>query len=232
MAMRVWIVVALSFCGTGQSPASAEAPRAPLPGSARAEPDSFRQLEAEAQKLHPGLTSEEAVRLVQENFRNLYANRVKEQRFLVKPSAERIAARTAELIRLNHDLAGLLARGRRMVVTSPPSHSGRERSQQRTLIQEIGGTSRKIRDMFRDYFLDLNDTPFRFTLASKGDGAFRMFLLEAGRIQRQLHRELGRYFLGSRPGVVSVQEFGQPSVPVMAEALVQLSKLSQERISE
>lgn len=208
----------------------AENPSAEEPASDaafRGEP--FRSLQAEALQRFPDLSAEEAVRLVRENFRHVYANCVKESRFLVKPNNQRIAARTLEILRLQRDLSRTLARARRSLAARAEPTRGRAASIQVSLVREAGRTGRKIRDIFRENFLDMSHASFQMTLGT-GRNSFLMFLLEAERINRLLSQEMERYFLRDRPGIVAVGDYERPSIGVLGDALAKLAKISEEQL--
>ncbi len=223
MSVRV-LILGVSLAGGGTLWGETE-PRAPeLRGEA------FRQLEIELLQRNPGMSPENAAQLLAENFRHLYVNCVKESGFLVKPSSQRIASLTLELLRQQRELEDILVRARRSLALAADPSGGRMASLKLGLIREARQKGRKIRDIFRQNFLDSSQASFQMTMARSGDTAFLTFVMEGERINRLLNQEMERYFFGARPGVVAVRDYQRASISVLGEALTQLAKASEEKL--
>lgn len=186
----------------------------------------FSPLAQEARKRELDIEENELERLVYSNFQFVLHNKLNRRSFLVVPEPDHLILKICELFQLNDRLESLIARGQFL--------TARELSQRRVvpLIHEIEETAHRFKKTFGQYFVDSKQTSMVIPLASlrKGSDQFLHFLLHVEKIQRELARELTEYFLSPAPGRVSVADYQDHSLGVLAESIRQVSQWTRKEL--
>lgn len=181
----------------------------------------FSQLADVAEQRERAVERDDVDRMVEENIRFIFHNKLNRNRFLVIPRPEQVIERVQYILELDQEMAELIQEGRRIAADqsySPRCHE---------LVSEVGDRARVLKDEFRDYFVELKGSAYTLRLPNFDDspGQFVYFLVQSERIHSQLTQRLDEYFLNPSPGAVTVSNFQESSIVVLAESL---SKLSQE----
>lgn len=181
----------------------------------------FSRLTAVAEKREGAAEREDVDRMVEENIRFIFHNKLNRNRFLVIPRPDQVIDRVQLILELEAEMGELIQEGRRIAADRSYSRRCRE------LVSEVGSKAKVLKDEFRDYFIELKGSAYTLRLPDFDDssGQFVYFLVQSERIHSRLSQRLDDYFLNPSPGAVPVSNFHESSIVVLAESL---SRLSQE----
>ena len=186
----------------------------------------FSGIEAEIRVRMPGEDPAQLTLLARRNLQYLFFNRLNRSRFLALPSPQDVAERVSMLLRLNREISRSIGNGKTFLQPTAPRP---KISQQRQLIREIEGTTKRLRQQFGEFFLEPVDSSFSFSMPiSKKDFRFLHFVHQADRINQHLTQEMDGYFLAESPGSIHFSDYQKVTITVLTESLLRLCKLSRK----
>lgn len=186
----------------------------------------FSPLTAVAEQREGASKREDVDRMVEENIRFIFHNKLNRNRFLVIPRPEQVIERVQHILKLEAELGDLIREGRRIAADRSFSPRCRE------LVAEVGDKAKVLKNEFRDYFVELKGSAYTLRLPDFSDssGQFIYFLVQSERIHSRLRQRLDDYFLNPSPGAVPVSNFQESSIIVLAESLSRLSQEMDKRL--
>ncbi len=183
-------------------------------------------LEEEMRNRDLGIPDQEIANHLRRNFQFIFVNKLNNRRFLVRPSPQRIADSIAAILSAEKQLAGLVAEARQSHGTSGPGAAEHVGPGCKRSIDQITAATRELRKLFGENFVEVKTATFHIHLPAtrRRTDPVPVYLHQADRIQRMLRSRIDRYFFGPAPGSVSVADFEDVSVTVLADALIQLGR--------
>ncbi len=183
-------------------------------------------LEEEVRKRGLDIPDDQLSNQLRRNFRFIFVNKLNTQRFLVRPTPERVAQSILAILTAESRMRDLLTEARELHGSRGGPTEPHPRPDCRRNVDQITRATQELRKLFRENFVEVKSATFNINLPGKRgvQDPVPMYLNQAERIHIMLKSRIDRYFFGPAPGSVSVADFEDVSVSVLADALIQLGR--------
>lgn len=188
----------------------------------------FATLEEAAQRLNPDLAHNGFEELVRANFQFIFYNKLNTGSFLMTPPPQDIVDQIAEVLNRKHRLQELITEGKMLAARSDGGRRKRE------LVIEIRNAARNLETAFRRYFLDLRQSSYTVNMRffETRDSQFGFYISLCDQINKNLSREVERYFLSTAPGVVEVSDYEVVGITVLSESIRKISMITEKNLRQ
>ena len=189
----------------------------------------FETYRLEAQRRFSALGPEGVERLVRENFRFVYLQRMRRDFFLRYPRPEWAMERLTAVLKLHRELQQSIDSTRGIA-----SSEGVSRRRVREAVHHIGRLAGDLRRTFRTSFEERKGISFRYQIPQSvpRDQLLVHFTLQASRISTLLDAYLDDYFFKDEPGLVHFSQLEGHSLHVLARSLGKLCADTERRLKD